>query len=264
MRNLFTTVLLSTLTFTMSAQTDAGTFYLSFSNVYAPMTGIYPNSNNSLMSFGSSWITGIEVDGDDDDDYGNDYWEKNDEKDKTSTFNIGSRVGFFASDGLLLGIGLEYSTWTNKTEEERDGDGDGIDDEYSGKANFNSILFSPFAKYYITEGSQALFVSSSYIFGSGRSKSESESNESFNGFYKSENEPEPIRMSRWEFGAGLSFFLTDNISLEPSINYGLNTYRQDKEEYQGTNQFGVDWYDDEEHKTMTRSFYFKLAGSIFL
>ena len=47
--------------------------------------------------------------------------------------------------------------------------------------------------------------------------------------YEDDDESEPYKTSRIEFGTGMSFFLTNNISLEPSVNFALNKYTQEQE-----------------------------------
>jgi hypothetical protein len=80
-----------------------------------------------------------------------------------------------------------------------------------------------------------------------------------------DDESEPYKTSRLEFGAGMAFFLTESISLEPSVNYALNTYTQEQEVYIGDtgppNYTSI--YDDQEKKTSTNAFYFKIAASMY-
>ena len=117
------------------------------------------------MSIGNEWITGITVDGDDDDGNGNDYWDK-DRKSSIGNFNISGQFGFFITDGLLTGLGIEYASLTRKNKNHYDVDNDGQDDEYTSRVSFSSFALSPFVKYYIPLGQNVLFISSSYTFGS--------------------------------------------------------------------------------------------------
>ena len=146
MKKLFTILCAVMLTISLSAQTEAGTFYMALGNAYSPMqSGPLSSlfSNSSGMSFGNEWITGITVDGDDD-------------------------------------------------------------------------------------------------------------------------EGEPYRTSRLEFGTGMAFFLTESIALEPSVNFALNTYTQEQEVYIGSDPItGNSIYDDQDRKTSTNAFYFKIAASMY-
>lgn len=263
MKKIFTIILSTFLVFSLSAQIDAGGFYISLGNAYAPINQSNYLFKSNGMSFGNEWITGITIDGDDDDDNGNDYWDK-DSKDKTSSFNLGGQFGYFIADGLLAGVGIEYGSYSNTTIDESDMDGDGLDDERTYKNNINSLAFSPFVKYYMSLGSNALFFSSSYTFGTLNSSSEYEIDYSSQPNEDDDDEDEPYKTSRLEFGTGMAFFLTESISLEPSINYAFNTYSQEDEVYVGINQMtGNDIYDDQERKTSTNAFYFKIAASMY-
>ena len=266
MKKLFTILCAVMLTICLSAQTEAGTFYMSLGNAYSPVNQSNIFFTSQGMSFGNEWVTGITIDGDDDDDNGNDYWDK-DEKDKTSSFNLGGQFGYFIADGLLTGIGIEYGSLTNITSEVADLNGDGYDDEYNSKDKYTSLAFSPFVKYYIPLGQNALFLSSSYTFGTLNNSREEEYD--YTGSFQDDdfdNEGEPYKTSRLEFGSGMAFFLTESISLEPSVNYALNTYTQEqKDVYIGDtgppNYISI--YDDQERKTSTNAFYFKIAASMY-
>jgi hypothetical protein len=263
MKKLFTILCGAMLTISLSAQTEAGTFYMSLGNAYSPVNQSNYLFNNQGMSFGNEWVTGITIDGDDDDDNGNDYWEK-DEKNKTSSFNLGGQFGYFIANGLLTGIGIEYGSFSNMTYNEADYDGDGYDDEVTDKQKMNSLAFSPFVKYYVSLGKNALFISSSYTFGTMNSSWEEEIDYSSQQNYEDDDEAEPYKTSRLEFGTGMAFFLTESISLEPSVNYALNTYTQEQEIYIGYDpNTGNSIYDDQDRKTSTNAFYFKIAASMY-
>jgi hypothetical protein len=267
MKKLFTILCAVMLTIGLSAQTKSGTFYVSLGNAYSPINQSNYLFKSNGMSFGNEWVTGITIDGDDDDDYGNDYWDK-DEKDKTSSFNLGGQFGYFIADGLLTGIGIEYGSFSNMTVDVYDGDGDGYDDEFTYKSKVTSLAFSPFVKYYIPLGQNALFISSSYTFGRLNSSSESERDYTSSPNTDDDDESEPYKTSRLEFGSGMAFFLTESISLEPSINYAFNTYTQEQEVFIGYayDQFGNETgviYDDQDYQVSTNAFYFKIAASMY-
>ena len=272
MKKLFTFFTFSILTFSISAQTEKGTFYMALGNAYSPMGEVQIGggvtqeffSNSSGMSFGNEWVTGITIDGDDDNDNGTDYWDS-DSKESLGNFNISGQFGFFAADGLLTGVGIEFATLTYKTEFEDNNDLDEIDDEYTGKANYSSLAFSPFVKYYIPINQNALFFSTSYTFGSINRKSEWEWDNTSDADQDDNDEDEPYKTSRLEFGAGLSLFLTNSIALEPSLNFALNKYKQEEEVYIGnTGSPNFDSiYDDQEKVVSTNAFYIKVAASMY-
>ena len=274
-----------TLTISLSAQTEARTFYASLGNAYSPTINFanplfFPNGmslvgnptslgsnvmslGGNVMSFGNEWITGITIDGDDDDNNGNYYWDK-DAKDKRSHFSLQGQFGYFITNALLTGIGIEYGSFSNLEYSEYDADGDGYDDEITYKNKMNSLAFSPFAKYYVSLGKNALFISSSYTFGTINSSNEWERDYTSWTDIEDDNKAEPFKTSRLEFGAGMAFFLTESISLEPSVNYALSTYTQEEEIYLGNDPItGNNLFDDQVRKVSTNAFYFKIAASIF-
>jgi hypothetical protein len=270
MQKLFTILSAVLLTYGLSAQTDAGTFHMALGTAYSPMgnvqSGLLPSmfSNSSGMSFGNEWTTGITLDGDDDDDNGIDYWDK-DQKESTGNFNISGQFGFFVTDGLLTGIGIEYASLTAKEgSEDYDRDGDGYYDEYTFKGSATSFALSPFVKYYIPLGPNAIFINTSYTFGSINSKSEWEWDNTSSPNEDDDDEDEPYKTSRLEFGAGMAFFLTERIALEPSVNFALNRYTQEQEVYIGYDP--NTWnsiYEDQDYAVSTNAFYFKIAASIY-
>lgn len=263
MKKIFTFLCAVILTSSLSAQTEAGTFYMSLGNAYSPVNQTNYMLRSQGMSFGNEWVTGITLDGDDDDDNGNDYWDK-DEKDKSSSFNLGGQFGYFIVDGLLTGVGIEYGSFSNMRYNEYDGDGDGFDDEFTSKDKYTSLAFSPFVKYYVPLGENALFLSSSYTFGTMNSSFEQESDYTSSPNEDYDDEAEPYKTSRLEFGTGMAFFLTESISLEPSVNYALTTYTQAQESYIGYNpNTGNSIYEDQDRKVSTNAFYFKIAASMY-
>jgi len=263
MKKLFTIICALGLTYSASAQsTNAGTFYMSLGNAYSPVNQSNYLFRNQGMSFGNEWITGITIDGNDDDN-GNDYWGK-EEKNKISNFSLMGQFGYFIVDDLLAGLGIEYGSYSNMSYDEEDQDGDGYDEEYTSKSKATSVAFSPFVKYYVPLGQNALFISSSYTYGIINNSYEEEINYSSQPNYEEDNEQEPYKTSRLEFGSGMAFFLTKSISLEPSVNYALNSYTQEREVYVGYDyNTGNSIYDDQERKISTNAFYFKIAASMY-
>ena len=251
---------------TLLAQTDQGNFYVSVGNAYTPVgseraltNSLFSNSTG--LSLGNEWITNITVDGDDDDDNGTVYWD-DDQKESISNFNISGQFGYFVIDGFLAGLGLEYGRISFNDETETDVDGDGRDDTYIYKSSFSSLAFSPFVRYYVPIGDNAIFFNTAYTFGSVNSKYSEEYDYSSQNDENDSEEAEPYRTSRLEFGTGLTFFLNESIAFEPCINYALNKYTQERE-FGSLDQNGNYIYEDKDEAISTNAFYFKLAASLY-
>mgnify|MGYP006080918231 CR=1 FL=1 len=265
MKKLIAIMCASLLTYVASAQTESGSFYISLGNAYSPISEYNYLFRSNGVSFGTEWVTGITIDGNDD-DFENENWTKN-QTQKTSNFNLGGQFGYFVTDGVLTGIGIEIGSFTSKYSNEYDMDGDGYDDYEASKGKSSSLALSPFAKYYIPLGRNSLFISTSYTYGILKSSNKYEIDySSMPNYedYKDYGEIDPIKTSRLEFGTGMVFFLTKSVSLEPSVNYAFNTYTQEEEVYIGNNQMtGVSVYDYVTKKTKTNAFYFKIAASLY-
>lgn len=264
------------LSLNLAAQTDQGTFYISLGNAYKPISiisneDLFDNeadlqspANNNGMSIGNEWITGFTIDGKQADEDGQVYWD-NSQKMNHSNFNIGSQFGYFVSDGLLTGLGVEYGSFTAKETLKSDYDLDDIDDEIKNTMKIKSIAFSPFVKYYIPLNNNALFFSTSYTFGNLKGEQERNYNYSSDQDRITLDESKPIKTSRLQFGTGISLFIVDNIALEPSLNFALNSYKQEFEAYIGDTgpPDYLDITEIRELKATSNAFYFKIAASIY-
>ena len=254
-------------TFVFSQKYDNGKFYFSIGNSfnvygindYQPIL-----SNSSLFSFGNEWITDITLDGDDDDDLGIDYFDEDDEKNNRSNFNVSGQFGFFIVKGLLTGLGVEYGALNSNQKHEYDYDLDGLDDEYTMKSSFASFELSPFIKYYIPINDNAVFFGTSFTIGSINGVTDEEVDYTSLQDFEDEIEINPISTNRLTFSSGASFYLTENITFEPSINYSLNNYSQEEEVYLGDSQNGIPLYNDVERITYTNAFFIKMAASFHL
>lgn len=113
--------------------------------------------------------------------------------DKTKTFdiNFAPKIGYFVSDGLAVGLGINLNSHSEKE--------DGDDDKYTS----NTFLISPFVRYYSSVG---LFGDASIGIGSQKSK------------YGSDGESKD-NVFGWSLGAGYAIFLNDHVSIEPMISY---------------------------------------------
>ena len=243
---------------------DKGTIYLSLGNAYpTSQQGLFHHSNGLTM--GNEWVTGITHDGDDDDNNGN-FFLGEDEKINMSKFNLAGQFGFFPVNGLLTGIGLEYGSYSYSDYDEYDADNDGRNDEILQKNQVSSLAISPFVKYYIKLGSNALVFSSSYTVGRINAVYEYEYDYTSNPTISEDEVAEPIFISRIDLGAGMAFFLTENISLEPSLNFAMNSYTQEQEIYNGWNweqDPSIPVYEDKDVRTTTNAVYLRLIASMY-
>jgi len=247
---------------------DQGTIYFNLGNGYSPKlsyedfrTNLFSNSNG--LSFGSEWVTGITVDGDTEDVDGDKYWnDKN--SNSNGNFNISGEFGFFVSDGLVAGLGVDFSTISFSEESTiYDYDSDGTNDDVISEFNSSSLLITPFAKYYIPLNNNALFFKTGFSFGSINSSFSEEINYSSIPDEDESEDYEPIRVRRFEVGTGLSLFLSDNFSLEPSINYSMNSLVQEIEVNNYNSTTGLSSTDEVDQKIKSNAFYLKVAASFF-
>ena len=278
MKKIKLTLLLFTTSLIATAQTEAGSMYISFSTQPSPFLTYYGLNTNGSFYFGNEWVTGITVDGDDDNNLGNDYWDK-DDTERYGNFNVTGDFGYFVADGFLTGVGINYLT-SNQTNINVSNGTTYIYNYNTGynslinfkrtvstKYKYNGFVFSPFAKYYMDLGMGQLFFNASLSFGTINGEYEEE--EKYNTPYlqgsDDDDKLDPLNISRVGFGTGLSLFLTDYFALEPSINYSLNRFKREIE---------VPIYDpiygymigtnDEDEVTKSSSLFIKVAASIFI
>ena len=117
----------------------------------------------------------------------------------TSTLDLDLTLGYFLIDGLAAGLSVNSSSTTSKF------DYNGVSDE-----NKTTItIIAPMIRYYVAETD--LYSQLSYGFGSNVDKDT-------NGSTSSENK---TKVSSLGIGIGYSIFLSDDISLSPSIGYSM-------------------------------------------
>lgn len=265
MKKFFITLSALILTVNLSAQTEAGTFYISLGTAFSPINQYNYLFKSNGMNLGSEWVTDITIDGDNDDDFGNNYFDK-DQQEKTVNISSGGQFGYFITNGLSAGLGIEYASYTNILYQVVDHDEDGYDDEHTIKQMSTSLSISPYIKHYFSVGQNALFVSTSYTLGKMNNFLEEEIYyASSRPNYEEEDKSEPLKTTRLGLGAGMAFFVTQNISLEPSVNFAISTYTQDMEVYIGDTGLPdfTPIYEDQEKKIITNAFYFKIVASMY-
>lgn len=117
----------------------------------------------------------------------------------TSTLDLDLTLGYFLIDGLAAGLSVNSSSTTSKF------DYNGVSDE-----NKTTItIIAPMIRYYVAETD--LYSQLSYGFGSNVDKDT-------NGSNSSENK---TKVSSLGIGIGYSIFLSDDISLSPSLGYSM-------------------------------------------
>ena len=117
-----------------------------------------------------------------------------DDLDATSELGLNVAGAYFLMDGLAAGIVIDYSSSS------------------SGDYSSSSMTIGPMVRYYI--GESGLWGQASYGVGSSTEK------------YDGDSEDGPS-ISLLAFGAGYALYLSDNISLNPSLGYVMATATQD-------------------------------------
>jgi hypothetical protein len=230
--------------------TAAGKFYLAM-------------GSGPKMSFLSTWTTDIKIEGVDSITNPSPSWTEN-YNSSINNFNIYGEFGYFIVDGLVTGLGVNYSSSTRKDEAVDDFDGDGYDDEYMYKFFSSTLSLTPFLKYYIDVGNNALFLNTSYQF-SPFLKSNIELERNYTSItWNDNNYNSNSKYSRLRFGTGMAFFLTESIALEPSINYDITISTLEDEVNVGYNSItNTSTYDLQERKETRNSIYFGIAASMY-
>lgn len=117
----------------------------------------------------------------------------------TTYFWFMPRGGYFITDEIVVGVGLNLSTRSTKFE----------DDD---KSISSTTAFTPFARYYLPQGYFGHFEigpgSSSETW---KSSGNDDSKHKYNSFL-------------WSLGVGYAFFLNDHVAVEPMVSYMSTTY----------------------------------------
>ena len=202
MKKLFTILFAGIFTFSVSAQTDQGTFLIGLN------TGLGYSSTNitDVDGLGGSW---------------SDVYDKQ----STSTLNFdltdfsalleSVKFGYFVSDNFAVGLSLNFNSNNSNTDYVSDLNGFGTDDE---KITTTTFAIEPGVRYYMEMGEGFLFGQLSYGMGSQTTKVElSES-----------DDPDDIveKLSNLGIGVGYSILASDNISIEPMLSYSMLTATQ--------------------------------------
>jgi outer membrane protein len=143
---------------------------------------------------------------------------------KSTNFYLSPRAGYFITDAIAVGAGIDLSLSASKYDD---------DEKYNG----TSIFFSPFVRYYFP---QKFFGQFELGIGSSKDK------------WTYPNEPDDEYKSKsflWSLGAGYAYFLNDHVAIEPMISYNSITYTD---------------RDDTKEKDKYGNFMLQVAFSIYL
>jgi len=244
MKKLFTIICAVMVTFSLSAQTDAGTFLLSGS------TG---------LDFASQSVTGTDP---------SDAWD-DDNSQTANNMEIKLLGGWFIADGLLGGIAVNYKSESQKYESVYDiyyyGNSGEVDRMQ--KETTSTMIIGPAIRYYIAES--GAWVQASYGFGSMTEKDEYEYDyPSWYGSDDSDSDKESSPMTIFSIGAGYAIYLSDYISLNPTIGYAMSTVKIEDGYYESGSYNPYTGYftpgDEEDLKIKTAGMTFGLGIALHL
>lgn len=109
------------------------------------------------------------------------------------------RGGIFITDDILVGAGIGISFGTTT-----------YDDDY--RSTFSSLSFIPFVRYYLPQN----------FFGQLELGPGISTDKWF--FEGEEDDKDSYSFFRWSIGAGYSYFLNDNVAIEPIISFTSTNY----------------------------------------
>ena len=124
------------------------------------------------------------------------------DKNTRSEYKVNTKVGYFVSDGLAIGLGIFLGGATTIQEQ----------DSYDYQRDSTGYAISPFVRYHF--GESGVYGEVAYSIGSSSLKAESD------GF---DYESEPIKVSGLVIGAGYAIYVNDMISINPALSYSLLT-----------------------------------------
>ena len=222
MKKIFTILFAGLLTLSLSAQTDAGTLLLSGA------TG---------LDFASQSVTSTDP---------SDAWD-DDNTSKATNMELKLLGGFFMADGLVGGIAVNYKSESQKSVNVQDFYSGG-DVEQMEKSTTITTIIAPTIRYYIAES--GAWVQASYGFGSMTEKSEYEIDypSGYSNYDDSDSDKESSPMTVFNLAAGYAIYLSDYISLNPTIGYAMSTVKIEDgyTEYNYNPYTGYSTYDEED------------------
>ena len=147
---------------------------------------------SSDLNFSSIKVSSISFDGEEADDDAL-------PEDPTSTMGLDVTGGYFVIDGLAAGLILSYNSTS------------------TGDAKSSSMTVGPIVRYYI--GESGMWAQLSYGMGSSKGNSGGEDEDDWEG----------PKISSLGIGVGYAVALSDNVSLNPSLGYRMNTATTESE-----------------------------------
>lgn len=166
---------------------------------------------------------------------------------KSSTLGISTKIGYFFADGFVGGILLDISSTKSEYE---------TDSYYSNSTETKSTTtgFGPFLRYYFDDS--GVFAEASYSFGSTKMEYEQSSNG-----YSYDDEDE-MKRTAWSIGAGYAIYVSDMISISPSIAYG--GYKDVEEDGTSTYNANTGQYNQIDEETTFSGISFKIGINLYL
>lgn len=131
---------------------------------------------------------------------------------KSTSFSLTPRAGYFVTDAIAVGAGLNLSMSSTKYDD---------DDKYNG----TSISFTPFVRYYLP---QRLFGQFEIGFGSSKDKWT---------YVDDDDEVYKYKSFNWSLGVGYAYFLNNNVAIEPLVSYNAISYT-DRDETDYKDKYG--------------------------
>lgn len=145
---------------------------------------------------------------------------------RTVNFNLTPTFGYFIIDGLAAGLFFDIDIDNCKYEQELQpgGNVDLID-------NTSTMMVGPSIRYYINLGKIKPFAEGSIGFGSMKNKYEYVDWSGTS--YTIKEEEDKYNIFNWGLGAGVAFFLSDNVSIDAMLGYNNSTtnYKDDENDY---------------------------------
>ena len=119
-------------------------------------------------------------------------------------FSLMPNAGYFVIDNLAVGAGILFTS--NKTKS----------DEFDFESTNTALTFSPFARYYFTEGNIKPFLQGTVGFGFSNSKFDEGGGESEN----------KNSIFNYGFDGGVAFFIGNKASIDVGVGYSSSSFKE--------------------------------------
>jgi hypothetical protein len=182
------------------AETEAGTFLISMGTDGVNFSSTSGTSAEGMGGWYGSNGTGSLTELEFDDKY---------DKYNVSSFGLKTDVGYFVTDGFMIGLGFGYASTTTTVEYNSDYEDLYGDDDWDESSS--SFTLSPMVRYYI--GESGLWSQLAYHL-----KSESKDNS-----WGSYDDTEFPKTNTLSIRAGYMVSLNDYVSLNPFLGYNMST-----------------------------------------